>query len=148
MSEASEVALKACVGEVVAFPAFTSFSEGNEAAKEFPCEQPRPDEVKVFFQLDCQGRHRVDGFGVNGVLLPRGRTHTKATGPPLAATVHSETCDLPSDGAVATGAHRRCLAVSPLSVHTPLLPGPRVRSSATASRPTPLGEDASQLQSL
>jgi hypothetical protein len=55
MSKASEAALKACVGEVVAFPAFTSFSEENETAKEFPCEQPGPDEVKVFFQLDCQG---------------------------------------------------------------------------------------------
>jgi hypothetical protein len=98
---------------MVAFPAFTSFSEENEAAKEFPCEQPGPDEVKVFFKLDCQGRHLVDGFGVKEVLLPPYRTHTQVTGPPLAATVHRETCDLLSDGAVATSAHRRCLAVSP-----------------------------------
>jgi hypothetical protein len=55
MSKASEAALKACVGEEGAFPAFMSFSWENEAAEEFPCEQPRPDDVKVSISSIVEG---------------------------------------------------------------------------------------------
>jgi hypothetical protein len=76
MSIASEEALKACVGGVIAFPTFTSFSERGKAARRFPQDPLGRDEVKVFFRLDCQGRHRVGGLaaeegrGEEGVLLP------------------------------------------------------------------------------
>jgi hypothetical protein len=67
MSNVWEAALKACAGGVASFPTFTSFSEKAEAAKKFPFNEPGPDEVKVFFQLNCQGRHRVGDFAAEEV---------------------------------------------------------------------------------
>jgi hypothetical protein len=67
MSKASEAALRACVGGVVAFPMFTSFSGGMNAPRKFPVSVSGPDEVEVIFSLSCQGCHRVGSFAADEV---------------------------------------------------------------------------------
>jgi hypothetical protein len=56
--------LQASEGRVLAFQTFTSFSSEFDRAKVFPYGGLQPGQTKVFYQLDCVGRHRIGGFAV------------------------------------------------------------------------------------